>query len=379
MEEVLSTPRFAASKRYPALLRYVVEKTLCGETENLKERTIGIEVFHRPPNYDTSSDTIVRYTAGEVRKRLSLYYHEAGADSVIKIELPSGSYIPEFYIAEAPSEPASTTFQEPLPPPSGTTTHRKYRPLFIVWASILLCAALTTGVIWEHHALDQPKSIFDAFWAPVFSMKKGENLLICPGAVVFSSTERTGVAPAQSGKQDPLISSETARSISQLTDLLGMKHVPFVLRLPPNVTRYDLQDHSLMLIGAYSNELTMQAVSHLRYRFSEQPTQSIYDSTQPSVSWVRPRSWLNEPGNDYGLLTRVQDPGTGKYTIIIAGLGRSGTEATMAFITSPKLMQLLAARLPEKWDKENLEVVLRTEVRDAQPFEPIVEAVWVWK
>src|ERR1035438_4048075 len=96
LQEVLASPHFCNSKRYPALLEYIVEKTLAGEADLLKERTLGVEVFDRPPSYDTNADTVVRYTAGEVRKRLSLYYSDLGRKPVIRISLPAGSYVPEF-------------------------------------------------------------------------------------------------------------------------------------------------------------------------------------------------------------------------------------------------------------------------------------------
>src|SRR5580658_6448887 len=96
LQEILASPHFSNSKRYPALLRYIVEKTLAGESDLLKERTLGVEVFDRPASYDTNADTVVRYTAGEVRKRLSLYYHELDRKPTIQISLPAGSYIPEF-------------------------------------------------------------------------------------------------------------------------------------------------------------------------------------------------------------------------------------------------------------------------------------------
>lgn len=74
LEKIVSDARFVASKRYPCLLRYIVEQTLAGNEDNLKERTIGIEVFHRPPDYDTNADPVVRLCAAEVRKRLAQYY-----------------------------------------------------------------------------------------------------------------------------------------------------------------------------------------------------------------------------------------------------------------------------------------------------------------
>ena len=96
LERVLASPLFSNSKRYPALLRYVVEESLNGRADNLKERTLGIEVFKWDSHYDTNIDPVVRVTAGEVRKRLAQYYYEAGHETEIHIELPSGSYVPEY-------------------------------------------------------------------------------------------------------------------------------------------------------------------------------------------------------------------------------------------------------------------------------------------
>ena len=96
LEAVLASPHFCNSKRYPTLLQYIVENTLAGKLDLLKERTLGVEVFERPPTYDTNTDTVVRYTAGEVRKRLLLYYSEHTSSSGIRISLPAGSYVAEF-------------------------------------------------------------------------------------------------------------------------------------------------------------------------------------------------------------------------------------------------------------------------------------------
>src|ERR1035437_1347381 len=76
LDRLLANPSFRNSKRYPALLRFVVERVLDGHTDSLKERTLGIEVFHRDPNYNTNEDPVVRTTAVEARKRLAQYYPE---------------------------------------------------------------------------------------------------------------------------------------------------------------------------------------------------------------------------------------------------------------------------------------------------------------
>ena len=105
LQRLLAHPLFSNSKRYPALLAHTVEQTLLGNAAELKERSIGIEVFGRPPSYDANADPIVRISAGEVRKRLSQYYYDSTHDGELVIELPVGSYVPLFRAPELVDEP----------------------------------------------------------------------------------------------------------------------------------------------------------------------------------------------------------------------------------------------------------------------------------
>ena len=94
---LLASSYFSHSKRFPTFLCFVVEQTLVGHAANIKERTLGIEIFGRDANYDTSSDPIVRVTATEIRKRVAQYYEDPARGDELRIALPSGSYIPHFY------------------------------------------------------------------------------------------------------------------------------------------------------------------------------------------------------------------------------------------------------------------------------------------
>src|SRR5215472_11127889 len=107
LERILADPLFRNSKRFPVLLRYVVEQTLDGTSAELKERTLGVEVFGRQPNYDTNEDPIVRATAAEIRKRIAQYYQNPEHGSELRIQLHPGSYVPEFERtgAAAPAPP----------------------------------------------------------------------------------------------------------------------------------------------------------------------------------------------------------------------------------------------------------------------------------
>src|ERR1035437_118271 len=202
----LPSPHFCNSKRYPALLEYIVEKTLACEADLLKERTLGVEVFDRSPSYDTNADTVGRYTAGEVRKRLSLYYSELGHRPRVRMSLPAGSYVPEFlhdhdlhdHMGEVHGHPAhipnSGLFAEgddPGQEPGQTSlatlaestafpayragerhnltlaqnqvrSRRRWR---LALAATLVIAAIA-GAGWRYRAV-HPLTPLDSFWTPV--------------------------------------------------------------------------------------------------------------------------------------------------------------------------------------------------------------------
>lgn len=123
LTRVLSGHEFRSSKRSQDFLRYVVEHTLDGHSETLKERTIGIEVFGRPVSYDPSEDATVRVKAGEVRKRLGMYYAAEGLHNPVRIDLPAGTYIPEFRangVAQLESASSNTGGPADVAPPGRT-------------------------------------------------------------------------------------------------------------------------------------------------------------------------------------------------------------------------------------------------------------------
>ena len=122
LQQILASPVFHGSKRCQQFLEYVCVKSLAGETGALKERTVAVEVFGRPPHIDLGEDTIVRVGAREVRKRLAQYYvTPEGAHSEIRIDLPSGSYAPEFrYVTVLPE-------REALPPPAAPPARRSWK------------------------------------------------------------------------------------------------------------------------------------------------------------------------------------------------------------------------------------------------------------
>src|SRR5207248_7064034 len=96
LEEVTLSSAFAGSKRCQDFLVLVVEHALAGRFDSLRERMIGAEMFGRPIGYDTANDAVVRVKATEVRKKLAQFYRETAVPPPLRIDLPSGSYVPQF-------------------------------------------------------------------------------------------------------------------------------------------------------------------------------------------------------------------------------------------------------------------------------------------
>jgi TolB-like protein/Flp pilus assembly protein TadD len=104
LEEIIASGAFAGSKRSQDFLQLVVEHALARRFDSLRERMIGAEMFGRPVEYDTANDAVVRVKATEVRRKLAQFYSEAAKPRPVRIELPTGSYVPKFHW-EPPPEP----------------------------------------------------------------------------------------------------------------------------------------------------------------------------------------------------------------------------------------------------------------------------------
>jgi len=184
LERILASPAFRNSKRYASVLKYIVERTLEGAGDQLKERIIGIEVFGRPPDYDTASDHAVRSAAAEVRKRLAQYYQEETDSAELRVELQPGSYVPRFRWsyqvaplrpAEAPADTKLGAIVVPREQPGSKRTLRPW--IAGLGLIILLCLAASLFGARSHDPVER-------FWGPLWS--KGE-VLLCVGNLAGGS------------------------------------------------------------------------------------------------------------------------------------------------------------------------------------------------
>jgi hypothetical protein len=419
LEAVLASPHFCNSKRYPTLLKYIVDNTLAGKLDLLKERTLGVEVFERPPTYDTNTDTVVRYTAGEVRKRLLLYYSEHSSTSGIRISLPAGSYVAEFlhehdghhdghvdtiddpdlrgaYLATEhfPHLAAAEADESGLDAPSAsadeaahgsagvhTVTGHTAGSRKLVWwviATVVLLIAIAAGVLLKYREAPSQTAV-EGFWAPV--IRDQHTVILCTGSSAFAPNNYSGVVTADKTIEYPFISMQAASAISQISATLEHSGAATQLVSSATTSLPDLREHSVILLGGYNNDWALRLLQPLRFHFlpyTPSGGESIVDQTRPQAHWDRDTSKPYSSADDYALVARFRDPTIDGWVVVLAGEGRNGTEAAAQFVASPHYMELLKDSIGSDFANRNLEAVLKVSVIEGKTGAPSILAVYSW-
>jgi TolB-like protein len=160
LERILASRGFANAGRLSRLLRHVVDKTLAGQADQLKEYSVGMEVFDRDETYDPRIDSIVRVEAGRLRSRLDEYYNADGAADAIRISLPRGAYVAQF---EPRAEVPSAAVTPPVEPPSTAATSNRVMPWALGLGLVVVVATLVAWVGGSPASQGQPSVAVLAF------------------------------------------------------------------------------------------------------------------------------------------------------------------------------------------------------------------------
>jgi hypothetical protein len=427
LEKIVSDDRFTASKRYPGLLRYIVEQTLAGNEDSLKERTLGIEVFHRSPDYDTNLDPVVRLCAGEVRKRLAQHYQSAAHRGELRIELNPGSYVPIFS-PPAPGElaaPDSPTTPEVIAAniPSNVEqvsqpkwTRKSYLATGLVVCGILIAMIFVLGVRYRR-LFEKQVSAVDEVWSPLLNGSKP--ILFCVGGSQVITFPGSQLADLQRGADDDsflqafsdkndFVPFSDVQTLSGFLSLIGTHGHAYRVQNFQTTVSSQLREGPVVLIGALNNDWTLNRTSSLRFHFDglEIPNSVSWiadrqhfpcgGSSQPaclanSVYWIadalhpESRAWQvsahareGDVLKDYAIAARFTDEGTSQVVLVAAGIAGSGTRAAGEFLTNEASLKQLADSAGADWSKKNFEVVLSTQVVNGVQGKPKVEAKAFW-
>lgn len=386
IEEIFLSSAFRNSKRNCALLRYVVERAVEGNADQLKERTIGVEAFGRPADYDTNVDHSVRSAAGEVRRRLAQYYMECGTESGMRIEILPGSYVPQIRFADrtpALVEVGSSLAGPAQPRPISQAGSRRIsrRTLKGLAALAAIAALPILGFVFRSAWRVPPP--FEQLWNPILT--SSNPALLCFGG---GRPGATGNSVTTVGDFERLparrMNVSDALALVAVTSTLRAGGKQYRILNRANATSFkDLQQGPFVLIGAMNNEWTLRLTEGLRFTYqhpSPGDGSRIADRKNPgNTSWsFRYSAPFTDVMRDYAIVTRLRDPKTEQIALIVAGLGSWGTQAAAEFVTNPNHVKKLEPFAPRNWQQKNLQVVLATDVIHGSSGPPMVLAADFW-
>ena len=186
LQAVLGSPAFARSPALSHLLSYLCEKTFAGETDQIKEYSVAVDVFDRQDSFDQDTDSIVRVQANRLRKRLGEYYAREGAAHAIHITVPVGQYVPLFSRVAQPDREMEPSSGPEKTPQGDVGSKRSLGPYWLIGAAALLLAGFVIAAILvgrTHKLQSAPApSYTPQFAEPSVGLPVGEEVHILAGS-----------------------------------------------------------------------------------------------------------------------------------------------------------------------------------------------------
>lgn len=380
LQTILHSAAFLGSRRSQQFLAYVVENTLAGHSELVKERLLGVTLFGRPSAYETGEDSVVRVAAKEVRQRLSRYHASLTTPVAVQIDLPLGSYTPVFLFP-------------PFPKPQAAGRTGRF-PRWYFWAGLAAGLAVGLGValsVWGVRGFREtflPSSL-DRFWSPL--VKAPSPVLLCVGGLSRASADDLLERPAFTGGAGgtgnadysiQLVTPSETGVTTQLSSFLGRRGKSSLLRTVEAVSFTDVRESPTVMVGAYSNQWTIQMTKELRFVFDRVRGEnwSIREQAAPFRSWTIIDQSLRKgpPDRDYALITRFFEKGTGQPFLALGGINSAGTIAAAECVTSSECIDAAVVNAPRDWEHKNMQIVLTAKVVAGAPGAPEVLAVYFW-
>jgi hypothetical protein len=395
LERVLESPGFRNSHQSQRLLRHLVERSLEGRFDELRERVLGVELFGRPAGFDTNDDPIVRVRANEVRKRLARYYESITDQVPVRLDMPTGAYRVEFRV----QEPAAEVQPAPAPPVAEGTRSSPNRVFRLDWRRTLALAgvaavAVLVGWVWY------PRTQIEQFWGPVLQTQG--RVIVCTGhPVVYRLSKdfnpppntdflqrQTAVRRFQPGEtidskhiipiEDQYTGLGSAHAMARVAAWLATQGKSADIRFGDDISFTDLKQSPAVLIG-FANRWTVNFTSQFRFVPELIGGKHGVRDRQTGKTWILPN--LEENGRtdeDYVLVSRTFYSDSGQCLITAAGLTQYGTQAGGEIISDPGLLAKALQNAPAEWQKRNLQMLFHVRVVGHAPGPPALLALHEW-
>jgi len=428
LDVILAGDEFCSSRRSSELLQHIVERALAGDVESLKERLLGVEIFHRRSDYDTSSDSIVRVTANDVRRRLSNFYAEHPAQSM-RISLPLGSYVPDFMTLVAREHSLETPHledhlgasggmsspvhfaEEQVVPPSFEARRPKSLRMTRPLAMVLLAGVVFALGWWLRGVVhgpvipqaDRAYAFYNDLLGPIGAKgnEDTEIALTNPHVLLYLGLKSAGPPLGNSSIDVPVpddmasVLDQTANDnqadfpyhhffvdttnytgLGEATAAFGLARLLQATGRSARLTSARFlnweaaRQEPLVILGApHESAFVQSTLSAANFTIGYD---SIHDAHPlPGEQTDYSKSRHGDVLEDYGLIWMTKSP-SGTRVLVLAGLSSAGTAGVGEFFTDPERMRPVYEQLLAKSKAgtfpESWQVLLRIQAREDVPI-----------
>lgn len=396
LERICCSNELKRAARLQEFLRYVGHRSLQAPHQPVSEHEIGVDVFGRQQNYDTSADNIVRVNASELRKRIAAYFAAEGAKEPILVDIPRGSYTPVFSLR--PPEPLVEVeaVKPELPQPAldlhtrgAPARTRRLWPQMRGYAAVLLILILAAASIYlfiRNRALEhrfyawRSEPALGPFWSGILDSPRQTDLVVADTSIALiedilkqrislSDYLNHGyVEQLQASDLSPALKNQllviASRRNGSLGDFLVAERV---LALEPGSPRLHVQyarefrpdavqSDNLILIGSSrSNPWCKLFEDRLNFTvgYDLDSNEMLVKNRNPrpgeSATYVTPVAPSGSTG--FAVIDSIPNDDQSANVLIIAGTTSEATEAAGDFLTSEDSLrsfqeQLKVRRLP---------------------------------
>ena len=360
IQRIVQSKAFRTSEVHRNLLTYLAEKSLSGDAENIKEYTIGLDVFGKPDSYDPRQESTVRMHVARLRQKLSEYYRTEGVDDPIFVDLPKGGFRVTFEPRAVAAIPEPEAAVEP--PRASASRPARY------WLEVVLVAALLIAIgtalyfgtrLWQVERAETATTVewtpeLKALWEPLITSNRP--------LIVAVSTTRTEAS-----------SAGAATGVFRLGEFLGKLKTNVQVLQSDQIEAPEVAMGNVVFLGPSVENRHMQAMSEGRPFVLD--AAGIHNTSpqagEPSLFADRLPADRSDTEESFALISRVPGLyGNGEVLYLSGNRVGSITGGVQAF-TDPKFAQTLVTEMKDASGKlpRYYQVVLKVRSMDDMPVE----------
>jgi len=397
INKLVSSETLHGSESLCKLLRYLTQHALEHPGTPLKEYQIATEVFGRPADFDPHLDSTIRVQAGRLRLKLTEYYGSEGAEDPVIVELPKGTYVPNFRVSlghkdasEKSERHQSAHTPKPIVLPVTARTKAKSRVVPLLALVVIGLFGVVAMQVFERYAPSAPANnsvsaplSVRTFWRAFVEAPEEPWVVFSNGA--FIGRPETGMRyfDASRDAPDKILDHYTGvgevLAILELDRAFDLMHREIRVKRGSLLSLDDAKNNNLIFVGSPAENLSLLELPGSR-EFVFQRVLSGARKGDLGILNVHPQAgeppmFLATPGppltEDYATITLSNGLAAGRHMLILAGTTTLGTQAAVEFVCHEDSLQRLMKNLKatDNGEVKPFEALLRVKVTRGVPVE----------